>query len=165
MNIGVIFCSCSGQIDEKIPFNNFRDLISKEVEWIERFDLACSEDSQSILSDRLSQKKPEGLIVLACSIHNKGSLFEEIAKRAGINPYMVNIVNLREQVAWVTKDKEAAIHKAYALFKGALESSKADSSYIFGISCVPGRSCGRRRRCWNKFGFIAFEVGKKSFPD
>ncbi|WP_297210308.1 MULTISPECIES: FAD-dependent oxidoreductase [Thermodesulfovibrio] len=131
MNIGVIFCSCSGQIDEKISFNDLRDLISKEVEWIERFDLACSEDSQRVLSERLSEKNPEGLIILACSIHNKGSLFEEIAKRAGINPYMVNIVNLREQVAWVTKDKEAAIHKAYALFKGALDRLKKQTPLAY----------------------------------
>ncbi len=120
MRIGAIFCDCAGQISEIIDFEELKSLIYKEIDWFERFELACSEETQKEIINLLSSRQPQGLIILACSPHNKGSIFHEIAKKAGINPYMVNFVNLREQVSWVTKDKKQATLKAFALFKAQL---------------------------------------------
>lgn len=124
MHIGVIFCRCAGQILDQILFHQLKDLVVREVEWIEEFELACADETQREIISLLRNRKPEGLVLLACSPHNKASIFHEISKNAGINPYMVNIVNIREQVAWVTKDKKSATFKTYALFKGALERLK-----------------------------------------
>ncbi|MDI1472140.1 MAG: 4Fe-4S binding protein [Thermodesulfovibrio sp.] len=124
MSIGVIFCSCAGQITEKISFEKLKELINNQVEWIENFNLACSEESQKDLIEFLIQRKPNGLIIIGCSSNNKGSFFNTIAQRSGVNKYMINFVNIREQVAWVTEDKNRATKKAYALFKGALERLK-----------------------------------------
>ena len=124
MQIGAIFCSCAGQITEKIDFEKLRNLILKKVAWIEKFELACSEKTLQEIINFLTIKKPEGLIILACSPKNKESEFKSIGEKAGINPYMINIVNLREQVAWVSKDKNKALKKAFILFRGALERLK-----------------------------------------
>ncbi|MCX7723676.1 MAG: 4Fe-4S dicluster domain-containing protein [Thermodesulfovibrio sp.] len=124
MQIGVIFCSCAGQITEKVDFEKLKNLIVNKVEWIEKFDLACSDKTCKEIIELLKIKKPKGLIILTCSPKNKESIFQSIAEQAGINPYMLNIVNIREQVAWVTKDKEKALKKAFILFNGALERLK-----------------------------------------
>lgn len=124
LQIGAIFCSCAGQITEKIDFEKLRNLILKKVAWIEKFELACSEKTLQEIINFLTIKKPEGLIILACSPKNKESEFQSIGEKAGINPYMINIVNLREQVAWVSKDRNKALKKAFILFSGALERLK-----------------------------------------
>ncbi|MCX8034306.1 MAG: 4Fe-4S binding protein [Thermodesulfovibrio sp.] len=124
MNIGVIFCSCAGQIGENLFFDELKTLILREADWIEQFELACSEENRREIINLLKNRKPAGLIILTCSPHNKGNFFQELVREADINPYMVNIVNIREHVVWVTKDKKSATLKAYALFKGALERLK-----------------------------------------
>lgn len=124
MQIGAIFCSCAGQITEKIDFEKLRNLILKKVGWIKKFELACSEKTLQEIINFLTIKKPEGLMILACSPKNKESEFKSIGEKAGVNPYMINIVNLREQVAWVCKDRNKALKKAFILFSGALERLK-----------------------------------------
>ncbi|GAB6184136.1 4Fe-4S dicluster domain-containing protein [Thermodesulfovibrio hydrogeniphilus] len=127
MRIGAIFCDCAGQISDLIDFEELKSLIPKEIDWLERFELACSEETEKEIINLLSSRRPQGLIILACSPHNKGSVFHEIAKKAGINPYMVNFVNLREQVSWVTKNKKQATLKALALLNTQLKRLKLQS--------------------------------------
>lgn len=124
MQIGAVFCSCAGQITEKIDFNELRNLISDQVAWVEKFELACSTEAQQKLIELLAERKPEGLIMFACSPQNKGSLFKRIAIQSEINPYMVNIVNIREQVSWVTEHRKSALKKTYSVFRGTLERLK-----------------------------------------
>lgn len=124
LQIGAIFCSCAGQITEKIDFEKLQNLIRNKVAWIEKFELACAEKTHQKIINFLSLKKPEGLIILACSPKNKESVFQKLGEKAGINPYMINIVNIREQVAWVIKDRDKALKKAFILFSGALERLK-----------------------------------------
>lgn len=124
MKIGAIFCACAGQITEKIDFDKLKTLITDKVAWLEKFELACSEETQKEIIDLLISRKPDGIVILLCSPKNKDSVFHSIAKKVGINPYMINLVNIREQVAWVTKDKQEALKKTYALFNGALERLK-----------------------------------------
>jgi len=124
LGIGVIFCSCAGQITEKISFEKLKEFINNQVDWIEFFDIACSEEIRRDIIKLLSQRKTDGLIILGCSPYNKGSVFNNIVQSADINKYMVNFVNIREQVAWVTEDKNRATKKAYVLFKGAIERLK-----------------------------------------
>ncbi|GAQ95028.1 heterodisulfide reductase subunit A [Thermodesulfovibrio aggregans] len=124
MKIGAIFCSCAGQIAEKIDFEKIKLFVKDKIAWFEKFDLACSEETKKKIINLLALRKPDGLLILGCSPKNKESLFHSIAEQAGINPYMINFVNLREQVVWVTEKKEDALKKAYALFNGALERLK-----------------------------------------
>ncbi len=124
MQIGVIFCSCAGQINEYISFNEIKNLIFPEVAFIEEVELACSRKNQEELKSIIGEKNIDGLIILGCSFHNKGNYFYEFSKEIGINPYMLNLVNIREHVAWVTKDKKKATLKSFALLMGAIERLK-----------------------------------------
>ncbi len=124
MQVGVIFCSCAGQIEDKIAYEEILPFLKEKAAWIEKFELACSEETQKDIIELIRAKKPDGLIFLSCSPLNKGSIFIEIGKKGNINPYMINIVNMREQVSWVTKDKESSLNKTISLFNGALARLK-----------------------------------------
>lgn len=124
MRVGVIFCTCSGQITEKIDFEKLKKLINRKISWIKEFDLACSNKILQDIINFLKNRKTEALIIIGCTPKNKEHVFQSIVKKAGINPYMLKIVNAREQIAWVTENKDEALKKTHALFCGALERLK-----------------------------------------
>ena len=66
--------------------------------------------------------------------------FRACAERAGLNPYKVEIANIREQTSWVMKDKEAATEKAIALGKAAIAKSILDTPLTPGETPVTKRA-------------------------
>ncbi|MCX8027668.1 MAG: 4Fe-4S binding protein [Thermodesulfovibrionales bacterium] len=123
MNVGVILCDCGGQISQQIDTNALKDRISSlgDVVWFETIGLVCADDTKEYLISLIKRQPVDGLIILGCSPRFKGQYLEDILKEAGLNPYLINIVNIREQVIWVTDDKTEATKKIYALFLGALK--------------------------------------------
>ncbi|MEN2985449.1 MAG: FAD-dependent oxidoreductase, partial [Thermodesulfovibrionaceae bacterium] len=130
MRIGVIFCSCAGQITEKIDFSKIEELIKNKISWIKSYEVICAEDKKNEIINFLRKKKPEAVLFLACSPLNKEEVFREIAAQAEVNPYMISVVNLREHVAWVTLDKREALKKAYVLCIAALGRIKKQKPLI-----------------------------------
>lgn len=122
MKIGVILCDCGGQISGQIDVEALkrRILQDKGVSWFEVVGLACSEENKDKLINLIGDQPVDGLIILGCTPHLKGQYLQDTLKEIGVNPYLINIVNIREQVIWVTNNKEYALKKIYALFKGAL---------------------------------------------
>ena len=53
--------------------------------------------------------------------------FRKTAESAGLNPYMVEIANIREQCSWIHKDKEEATAKAIVLAKAAISKLRNDT--------------------------------------
>jgi len=126
MPFAVIFCLCGGNKSEDINYAEIKEILKskEEILWLENIDLACSSRNKSNLVNQIKTHQPQGLIILSCSPNHKGYHFINLAKEAGINPYMVNFVNIREQAQWVTTDKKALLKKIKALFNGALERLK-----------------------------------------
>lgn len=124
MKIGAILCSCGGQLTDKIDFSKLKKLITDKVSWIRIEHFLCAEDRRKRIINFIKRKKPDAVIFLACSPLNKEETLKGIAIQSRVNPYMVNIVNVREQVAWVTENKQDALKKTYALFIGALQRLK-----------------------------------------
>ncbi|MFQ3573768.1 MAG: 4Fe-4S binding protein [Thermodesulfovibrionales bacterium] len=122
MKIGVLFCTCGGQISEHIDIDRLKKSILKkeDVLWFEIIDLACAEEGRGHLIEHIKKYHVDGLIILGCTPTLKGQYLLDVFKDAGISPYMVNFVNIREQVIWVTPDKTQALNKIYTLFMGAL---------------------------------------------
>jgi len=185
LRIGAIFCNCSGQITEKIDFNKLRKLINKKVSWIKEFDLACSDKNLKKLINFLKKRKTEALIIIGCTPKNKEHVFRNIAKKAGINPYMLRIVNAREQVAWVTDSREEALKKVYTLFISVVNRLKQQKPLfekkfpvcknilivgagIAGIkAAITLSKAGRKVYLVEKESFLGGKAGKyeKLFPD
>ncbi|MCF0223096.1 MAG: CoB--CoM heterodisulfide reductase iron-sulfur subunit A family protein, partial [Fibrobacter sp.] len=75
-----------------------------------------------------------------CSPRMHEKTFRNCAERNGINPYMVEIANIREQVSWVHKDKEVATEKAVALGRAAIAKVHLNAPLTAGETPVTKRA-------------------------
>lgn len=119
MKIGVYFCNCGGNISDKIDPAAVTAGLG-EVAFVKTCDYLCSEEGQNFLREDLKAEKPDRLVVAACSPRDYESTFMRVAGEAGVNPYFLQMVNIREQVAWVTPDPGQAARKACTLIRAAV---------------------------------------------
>jgi heterodisulfide reductase subunit A len=81
----------------------------------------CSSVGQELIQEDIEKEGLTRVVVAACSPHLHEKTFRTAAQRAGMNPYLVEMASVREQVSWVHKDKNVATQKAKALITGAIE--------------------------------------------
>ncbi|GFO67387.1 heterodisulfide reductase subunit A [Geomonas limicola] len=119
----VILCACSGIISEKIDWTRVETLLADHPSrpLFRQDQLACGSDELDGLCRWLQEVKAERVVVAACSPREHQATFRGLLSRAGINPWFLQLVNVREQGAWVTEDAAAATLKATRLIRGALE--------------------------------------------
>jgi len=121
MKIGVYFCQCGTNITEKIDPEKVREeaLGMPGVAYFKTVEYICSEEGKAFLERDLKEERPDRVVITACSPRDYEKTFRECVAKAGINPYFMQMVNLREQVAWVTSDPEEAARKATNYIRGA----------------------------------------------
>ena len=113
-NIGVYICECGPNIKDRIDI----DLIIGEIKSLEnvqivkRYPLLCSNDGKVFLEEEIKKEGLTHLVVAACSPKEHEQTFMGVCERAGINPYLLQMINIREQCAWMIPDKDAATDKA-----------------------------------------------------
>lgn len=122
MKIGVYFCNCGSNIAEKIDSEKVKAavLAIPDVAYFKTADFICSEDGKQFLEDDLTENRPDRIVVAACSPREHEATFMRVMSRAGMNPYLMQMVNIREQVAWVTEDNKRATLKAINMISGAI---------------------------------------------
>jgi heterodisulfide reductase subunit A len=124
--IGLYLCECGPNIGEAIDLKKIAELITqdKTVAKIEQHKLLCSEDGKKFLCESIQKNEFERIVIAACSPKQHESTFMEVLQSAGLNPYMMQLVNIREQCAWVTQDKDAATNKALTSIRAAINRVK-----------------------------------------
>lgn len=122
MKIGVYFCNCGTIISEKIDSERVKEKVLEAGNdlYFKTFGFLCSDQGKEFLEKDLSEEKPDRIVIAACSPRDHEKTFMNAMLKAGMNPYLMQMANIREQVAWVTADKEKAIEKASAYINGAL---------------------------------------------
>ncbi len=80
----------------------------------------CSEEGKTAFENDLRENKINRAVVAACSPREHEGTFMHAMSRAGLNPYLMQMVNIREQVAWVTEDPEKATEKAARCISAAM---------------------------------------------
>jgi len=82
---------------------------------------ACSEDSGKKIRETIKEKKLNRVVVAACTPSTHGGLFRDTLMEAGLNKYLFEMANIRNQCSWVHSDDwDAATKKATALVKAAV---------------------------------------------
>ncbi|MDP2157348.1 MAG: CoB--CoM heterodisulfide reductase iron-sulfur subunit A family protein [Nitrospirota bacterium] len=114
MKTGVYFCKCGTNISEKIDSDTVRESLLKQYPGIhfKTVDFMCSEEGQTAIEKDLAENRIERVVVSACSPRDHENTFMRMLVRAGLNPYLMQMVNVREQIAWVTEDIGKATEKA-----------------------------------------------------
>lgn len=122
MRIVVYLCTCGGTLNDRLDFERIaRELASLPHEIIVRtLPLLCSEDGKDQVVAELSADPPDRVVFAACSPREHEATFMRVLERAGINPYLQQMVNLREQIAWVTPERETGTTKAIIWLRGAI---------------------------------------------
>jgi heterodisulfide reductase subunit A len=120
--IGVFVCHCGRNIAGVIDVEALRDfaLTLPHVVAAEDFQFTCSTATQDRIKDLITQQKLNRVVVAACSPRTHEPLFRETLERAGINKYLLEMANIRDQCSWVHgQDPEAATAKAMSLVQAA----------------------------------------------
>jgi len=123
IKIGVYICECGPNIAEKIDIEKVINAISslEDIAVVEKFSLLCSADGKKYLSEQIKKNKLTHLVIAACSPKEHEKTFMEVCEQGGINPFLFQMANIREQCAWVTEDKDEATKKAIRLIKAAIK--------------------------------------------
>jgi heterodisulfide reductase subunit A len=128
--IGLFVCHCGVNIAGVVDVDKVAQVMKDYpgVAFSTSYVYMCSDPGQQMIIDTIKEKKLDGIIVAACSptLHEK--TFQEAAKLAGLNPYQIEIANIREQDSWVHKDKEKATRKAVKIVKSHVAKARLNES-------------------------------------
>ena len=121
--IGVFVCHCGTNIAGVVDVTRVAKYAGSlpGVKVAVDYKFMCSDPGQNTIIDAIKKYGLDRLVVSACSPRMHEATFRRTAERAGINPYMVEMANIREHVAWVhSDDKELATQKAMKLMEMAV---------------------------------------------
>jgi heterodisulfide reductase subunit A2 len=122
MKVGVYFCRCGGIVADKVDGEEIRRRLCEvpEFAYLTTIDLACGEDGRAQILGDLKEKRPDRVVVIACSPREHEETFRSVLAAAGMNPFLMQMVNAREHVAWVTEDARVATDKAFHQTRAAV---------------------------------------------
>ncbi len=114
--IGVYVCHCGTNISAVIDVEALAEFARglPQVALARDYKYMCSDPGQELIKQDIVDKKLNRIVVAACSPLLHEATFRRVAEDAGLNPFLVQMANIREQVAWVTDDPVDALAKAKA---------------------------------------------------
>ena len=104
------------------------------------YQYMCSENGQQLIKQAIKEHNLTGIVVGACSPRMHEATFRKAAEAAGLNPYMVEIANIREHCSWIHKDMDEATEKAVILVRTAIAKVKLNAPLMAGESPVVKRA-------------------------
>ncbi len=124
--IGVYVCHCGTNIAGTVDVAQVTQwaasrLNDRGVVIARDYKFMCSSLGQELIEKDIKEQKLTRVVVAACSPHLHERTFRTACARAGLNPFLCEMVSIREQVSWVHTDKEAATIKAQAAVSGGVE--------------------------------------------
>ncbi len=121
--IGVYICHCgtniAGMVDVAEVSRWAGERLKDEGVVVSRdYKFMCSSLGQELIQADIKEKNLNRVVVAACSPHLHEHTFRTACQQAGMNPFLCEMVSVREQVAWVHSDKKVATQKAKAMISG-----------------------------------------------
>ncbi|TFG33248.1 CoB--CoM heterodisulfide reductase iron-sulfur subunit A family protein [Candidatus Thorarchaeota archaeon] len=125
--IGVFICHCGSNIAGVVDIEKVLEAIRElpNVEVTEDYKYVCSKPGQQILKDHIKSSRLDGIVIAACSPRMHEPTFRQAMREAGLNPYLLEIANIREHDSWIhSDDPEAATEKAIDLVRMAIARAR-----------------------------------------
>ncbi|MBQ4568704.1 MAG: CoB--CoM heterodisulfide reductase iron-sulfur subunit A family protein [Ruminococcus sp.] len=140
--IGVFVCWCGSNIAGTVDVQAVSEALKTEpgVVFFTNYQYMCSQAGQDIIIDAVKEHNLTGIVVCSCSPRMHEATFRKTAAAAGLNPYMVEIANIREQCSWVHKDMASGTEKAIILGKAAIAKVNLNAPLTPGESPVTKRA-------------------------
>jgi len=121
--VGVFLCRCTPTLDGVIDVEDVAAWArtQPDVAHVQVVDYGCFDAGQDAIRAAIREHNLNRVVVGACSHRTHEPLFQKVTRQAGLNPYLMEMVNLREHCAWVhVDDRPGATRKAKELLRTAL---------------------------------------------
>ena len=140
--IGVFVCWCGSNIAGTVDVKRVAEALQYEpgVVHSANYQYMCSQAGQELIKQAIKDYNLTGIVVCSCSLRMHEQTFRKTAAAAGINPYMVEIANIREQCSWIHKDMEEGTEKAIVLGRTAIAKVNLNAPLVPGESPVTKRA-------------------------
>ena len=115
--IGVYICHCGVNISATVDVEQVAEFAATlpGVVVARNYLYMCSDPGQSLIQQDIEEQGLNRVVVASCSPRMHEPTFQGAAQQAGLNPYLVEMANIREQCSWVHSDRGQATEKAKAL--------------------------------------------------
>ena len=122
VRIGVYVCDCGANIAGAVDVPQVVEfakglpgvVVAKEYKFV------CSDPGQDIIKKDIKEQKLNRIVIASCSPRLHELTFRRLLASVDLNPYLMEMANIREQDAWVTEDKGLVTEKAKALVSAAV---------------------------------------------
>ena len=140
--IGVFVCWCGSNIAATVDVKQVAEAVKAEpgVVFSTDYQYMCSENGQALIRNAIHEHGLTGVVICSCSPRMHEATFRKTATLAGINPYMVEIANIREQCSWIHKDMPEGTEKAIILARAAIAKVNLNAPLTAGTSPVTKRA-------------------------
>ena len=121
--IGVFVCHCGINIAGVVNVAEVEEYAKSlpGVTYVCRELFTCSDGTQRFMQEKIKELELNRMVVAACTPRTHEPIFQETCRRAGLNPYLFEMANIRDQCSWVhAAEPEAATKKAKDLLRMAV---------------------------------------------
>ncbi len=140
--IGVFVCHCGTNIAATVDVEKVAQALGKEPGVVISTDYPymCSQSGQDMIRAAIEEHRLTGVVICSCSPRMHEQTFRKTCASAGLNPYMLEIANIREQCSWIHKNKDEATEKAVILGRAAIAKVHLNAPLTAGTSPVTKRA-------------------------
>ena len=119
--IGVFTCWCGENIARNVDVQSVAEQAAQlpGVRCSRAHKYMCSDPGQKLIRDTIAAEQLDGVVIASCSPHMHLKTFRKAAEHTGLNPYLVEMANIREHCSWVHPERSRATTKAVDLIRVA----------------------------------------------
>ncbi len=121
--VGVYICHCGTNIGGTVDCHKIAEELSSEIGEVavcRDYKYMCSEPGQKMIRDDIAELGLDHVVEASCSPKMHEPTFRNAVSAAGMNPYLFEMVNIREHCSWVSDNPDAATNKAKDLIRGGI---------------------------------------------
>ena len=125
--VGVFVCHCGSNVAGVVDVQRVVEFAEKlpDVVFASHQMFSCAGNTQQEIEEAIKREGINRVVIAACSPKTHESIFRGVMLRSGLNPYLLEMANIRNMDSWVHKhDKEAATHKANDMVWMAVEKAR-----------------------------------------
>ena len=140
--VGVFVCWCGSNIAATVDVKQVAEVLGKEpgVVFSTEYQYMCSQAGQEMIQNAIREYNLTGVVICSCSPRMHEATFRKTCEKAGLNPFMLEIANIREQCSWIHKDMAEATEKAVILGRAAIAKVHLNAPLLAGTSPVKKRA-------------------------
>jgi heterodisulfide reductase subunit A len=120
--IGVYICECGVNIAATVDVEAVVEMAARlpGVALARHYKYACSDPGQAMIREDICNLGLNRVVVASCTPRMHEPTFQRLLAASGLNPYYFEMANIREQVSWAVRDKEAGTEKAKRIVRAAV---------------------------------------------